>query len=150
MASKGKDGKYLGLDQTHIRIVNSSAKSSSNTSGQANKNFHFRQYIHDAEYLVIQKFCIANRLGDMALEKNNYELAQKFYLMASGIMGSESYPKDKLKIAEDGLKLAKAATKKNTRTTQVQAKQIIVADPKKSTDFKKSSDGKGRKIRKAL
>jgi hypothetical protein len=150
MSSKpAKDGKYLGIDQTHIRIVYPGAKSKP-AGEKENKNFHFRQNIYDAEYLAIQKFCIANRLGDMALEKNNYELARKFYSMASGMMSAEQYPKEKLKIADDALKLAQAAAKKSQKAKPATPKQVVVVDPKKSSDFKNSSSGKGRKIRKAL
>ncbi len=104
--------------------------------------------INDAEYHVIQRFCICNKLGDVAIEDKNYALAKTYYSMATDIIPGESYPKEQLKKTEDGLKLesfkSRKETAKKTKSkskTEV-SKQTIVGKPTKNTDFKNSADGK--------
>jgi hypothetical protein len=106
-----KDMNYIGLFQPQVKIENS--------------NIIPRSTINDGEYLLIQKFCTANKLGDMALEKKNYELAKTFYSMAIDMIGAEPYPKDQLKKAEDGLKMEKTLAKKQKRYKQGKVKSAM-------------------------
>lgn len=118
-----KDMNYLGLDQTHVKIGNSSVIP--------------RTTLNDGEYKLIQKFCTANKLGDMALEKKNYQLAKTFYEMASDMISGEPYPKDQLKKAEDGLKFEKIARKKsNAKQNKVKS---AIANQKPATATSKST-----------
>jgi hypothetical protein len=157
MASKyTTDGKYLGLDQTHIKIEHHIAENTSKvTTGEAKPGYNFKLNSYDAEYLHIQRFCTANKLGDRALNNKNYALAKKFYLMAMDRIGEEEYPKDRLKVAEEGLKMEKES-KENARQKQtsvkITPKKTITSSPAKKTDVKKSSDGDKarRKIRTTL
>jgi len=83
------------------------------TLGQQTKHkHHLRTNIYDGEYKLIQKFCTANKLGDMAMENKNFTLAKTFYLMAMDMLESEEYPKTQLKKAEEGIKLEKTSRKK--------------------------------------
>ncbi len=76
------------------------------------KNEYLRTNIYDGDYKLIQKFCTANKLGDLAMENKNYSLAKTFYEMAINMIDSEEYPKTQLKKAEDGMKMEKASRKK--------------------------------------
>ena len=140
-----KDMNYLGLDQARVTIESNSEK----------KNLIPRTTINDGEYKLIQKFCTANKLGDIALENKNYSLAKTFYSMATEMIGSEDYPKDQLKKAEEGLKIEKAddirqknKSKKNKAKTNA-ANKNIVAKPGKEADFKNSRET-GKSNRKTL
>jgi hypothetical protein len=106
-----KDMNYIGLDRSNVKIEN--------------MNLIPRATINDGEYLLIQKFCTANKLGDMAMEKKNYDLAKTFYSMAIDMIDSEPYPKDQLKKAEEGLKLEKALAKKEHRSKKSKTKSAI-------------------------
>ena len=112
-AKHKKDMNYLGLDRTNVTIVSSQ------------NNIHPRTTISDGEYLLIQKFCTANKLGDMALEKKNYSLAKTFYEMAMDMIEGEAYPKDQLKKVEQGSKLEKTASRKKQRAKQGKLKSAI-------------------------
>jgi len=127
MSKPAKDKKYLGLDQSHVQITyNDKAKTE-------NKNYNYNLNMYDAEYLVIQKFCIAAKLGDMAMEKKNYDLAKIYYQAASGIIESETYPKDQLKKAEEGLKTEKTELKSRiTNQSNQNSKQPIVSKQKEN------------------
>jgi hypothetical protein len=143
-----QDKRYLGLDQPHVKIEYNSAKHDPNSK----RNYNHSQNIRDAEHVLIQKFCTANKLGDMAYAKKNYELAKTFYLMATDMMAGESYPHSQLKATEAALKTEKAK-EKSTKTTAVKAKkaqQIYEAEQVKSSDFKKTSKGSGKKIPRKL
>lgn len=96
-----KGMNYLGLTESHV-------------SDPDNKLNLVRSNIYDGEQKLIQKFCTANKLGDIALEKKNYQLAKIFYQMAIDMMEGENYPKDQIKKAEDGLKLEKGSRKKQS------------------------------------
>ncbi len=123
-----KDMNYLGLDQSLVTIENNSTK-----------NLIPRTTMNDGEYKLIQKFCTANKLGDMALEKKNYSLAKTFYAMAMDIIEGEPYPKEQLKKAEDGLKLEKALENKKQRTKKTKIKSAITNQKSTSSSSKKSS-----------
>jgi hypothetical protein len=152
-----KGVNYIGLNQSLVTVE---YKPGSN--GFEKKEEALESKIYDAEYKVIQKFCTANKLGDMALDRKDYSLAKTFYLMAMNIMDGEPYPKGQLKRAEEGLKEEKAANRARSSVKtgkKVKAKanttapqQKITSKPTKSTDLKKSGEtGKpARKIPKKL
>ena len=121
LMSKPKKGmEYIGLNQPSI----------------TNNSSHLRTNIYDGEYKLIQKFCTANKLGDMALEKKNYTLAKTFYLMAADMIDSEVYPKEQMKKAEEGMKLEMISRKKQ-RSKQTKVKSAITT---KSGTTKSSSN----------
>jgi hypothetical protein len=157
MASKyTTDGKYLGLDQTHVKIEHHAPQSAVEGKFSENKHgYNFKLNSYDAEYLHIQRFCTANKLGDRALNNKNYELAKKFYLMAMDRISEEGYPKDRLKLAEEGLKLekeTKEVARQKQKSVKVAPKKTVTSSPVKKTEVKKSGDGEKarRKIRTAL
>lgn len=144
LTEKHKAGmNYLGFEKANVTVENSRTLP--------------RATINDGEYFLIQKFCTASKLGDMALEKKNYDLAKTFYTMAMEMIAGEAYPKDQLKKAEEGLKSEKASAKKQLKTKQSKVKSAIVKQksasaPSKNSESKNSGEsGKaGRKIRKTL
>lgn len=105
---------------------------------RANKNEHLRTNIYDGEYKLIQKFCTANKLGDMALEKKNYVLAKTFYSMATDMIDGESYPKEQMKKAEEGMKLEKTVRKKQI-SKKTKVKSAITTKSRTSKSTKSSS-----------
>ncbi len=121
------------------------------TISSGNKNEHLRTTIYDGDYKLIQKFCTANKLGDMALENKNYSLAKTFYLMAMDMLESEDYPKTQLKKAEEGIRLEKVSRKKQ-KTKQSKVKSAMKnqkpasSSPVKSSN--KSSVETGKPVRK--
>jgi hypothetical protein len=134
-----KDMNYLGLDKTNVSIVSSQ------------KNIYPGTTISDGEYLLIQKFCTANKLGDMALEKKNYTLAKTFYEMATDMIEGEPYPKEQLKKAEQGMKLEKLASRKKTRSKQDKVKSAITnqnTTTKSGKTTNKNSVETGKPVRK--
>lgn len=133
MSKYVKDMNYLGLEQSRVEIEHS-VKNNNATKVIPKTS------IHDGEYKLIQKFCTANKLGDMALENKNYDLAKTFYLMAADMISSESYPKDQLKKAEEGLKIEKASRKKQ-KTKQNKVKSAIT-NQKSSSPTAKNTNNK--------
>lgn len=134
--------KYLGLDQGHV-IIEHDRTSSGPGGKESQRNYNYKLNMYDAEYLMIQRFCTANKLGDMALAKKNYELAEKFYLMAMDRMPGEAYPKERLKLVGEGLKTEttpKAIVRKKTET-KTPSKQVIVSNPTQNTEVQKSNQG---------
>lgn len=113
---------------------------------------HLRTNIYDGEYKLIQKFCTANKLGDMALENKNYSLAKTFYLMAMDMLETEDYPKTQLKKAEDGMRLEKVSKKKQKtkhhKTKSAITNQKPVSSPVKNFGTTKSSVETGKPTRK--
>jgi hypothetical protein len=153
MSKHKKDMKYLGLDQPQVRIEYSFMDPASRENVTGKHNYNFKLNMYDAEYKIIQKFCTANKLGDMALEKKNYSLAKTYYLIAMDIISGEPYPKERLIKAEEGMNAEKANEKaKRQKTKQSPSKPTIVAKPEKNTSVKKSVDtGKStRKTRQTL
>jgi len=103
----------------------------------------------DGELKEIQKFCTANKLGDMAMQNKNYALAQRYFLMASSLMENEEYPKEQLKRAEDGLKELMFAEKANARkgsgkskVAKKQTKDLAPVKPQYQSSQKTGSDGR--------
>ncbi|MBP7810418.1 MAG: carboxypeptidase regulatory-like domain-containing protein [Bacteroidia bacterium] len=141
--SKPKKGmEYIGLNQPSVTT--------------ATKNEHLRTNIYDADYKLIQKFCTANKLGDMAMENKNYSLAKIFYLMAADMIGDEEYPKIQLKKAEEGIKIERASrVKQKSKHNKVKSaitNQKTTSGVNKNTSTKSSVEtGKStRKTRKVL
>jgi hypothetical protein len=143
LMSKPKKGmEYIGLDQPTITKTDQSSR--------------LRTNIYDGEYKLIQKFCTANKLGDMALEKKNYQLAKIFYSMATDMIDSEDYPKAQIKKAQEGMKLEMASRKKQ-KSKQSKTKSAIT-NQKTASKSTKNSGGKNsvetgkptRKTRKVL
>ena len=157
MSRPATDVKYLGLDQTHVQIVYEPAVRDLEKK-ESKRNYNYTSNIYDGEYLFIQKFCTANKLGDIALEKKEYEKAKLFYLMAGDMMTAEVYPKTQLKKAEDELKIEKANMRKPSfkkaqkQVKQNNSKQPSKIDPKDVPNVKIPVEkGKtGHKIRKTL
>jgi hypothetical protein len=123
-----QDMNYLGIDRAIVKIEN--------------MNLIPRATINDGEYLLIQKFCTANKLGDMAMEKKNYELAKIFYTMAIDMIGTEPYPKDQLKKAEESLRIEKSETRTKTKSKQAKSnspiKNLSTSKPSTITPVKTS------------
>jgi hypothetical protein len=101
----------------------------------------------DGELKEIQKFCTANKLGDIALQNKNYASAQRFYLMASSMMENEEYPKEQLKRVEEGLKEKMFADKekmlrgqRTVKTSKKQTKVEAPVNPKYQSSQKSSSN----------
>ncbi len=134
--------EYIGLNQPSVTT--------------ATKNEHLRTNIYDADYKLIQKFCTANKLGDMAMENKNYSLAKIFYLMAADMIGDEEYPKIQLKKAEEGIKIERASrVKQKSKHNKVKSaitNQKTASGASKNTSTKSSVEtGKStRKTRKVL
>lgn len=122
-----KDMNYVGLSESHV-------------SSDQNKTTYVRSNIYDGEQKLIQKFCTANKLGDIALEKKNYSLAKTFYMMATDMMEGEPYPKEQIKKAEEGMKLEKLARKK--QTVKQSKLKSAVANQKTSSGTSKTSSPK--------
>jgi hypothetical protein len=147
MSKHMKDAKYLGLTPPHVMIEYTQLKT------EEKQNYHFKSNIYDAEYLLIQKFCTASKLGDLALQRKDYDQAKGFYLMAMGILDSETYPKDQLKRAEEGLNAEKAnKALVRRKSSQNTSKQAIVSKQENAPSVKKSVEtGKStRKTRQTL
>ena len=147
MSKHIKDAKYLGITSPHVIIEY-------NKDSHEKKNFHYKSGIYDAEYLLIQKFCTANKLGDLALQRKDYARAKKFYDMALGILNTETYPKDQLAKAEEGLKteLASGRTPKTKGLKKNTSQQAIISKQDKNPPVKTNAGtGKStRKMRKVL
>ena len=147
MSKPKKDMQYIGLNQPSVTLAHK--------SGQETKHVpHLRTNIYDGEYKLIQKFCIANKLGDIALEKKNYSLAKIFYHMAMDMIDSEEYPKIQLKKAEEGLRIEKLESRKKIKSKQSKVKSAIT-NQKTSSVPTKNSGGKnsvetGKPARKTL
>lgn len=134
MTKHVKDAKYLGMSQPKVHIEYTSARKE-----QEIRNYNFKSNIYDAEYLLIQKFCTANKLGDMALQQKDYLRAKTFYRMATDIIDGEPYPKEQLQKAEEGLKAEAAAEKpqRKHKAEQSESKSPIVVKPAQVESVKK-------------
>ncbi len=161
MSKPATDIKYLGLDQSRVQIeYEGTVRNLDKKEPEVKRDYNFTSNIYDAEYLVIRKFCTANKLGDMALEKKDYELAKIYYSMASDMLSGEAYPKLQLKKVEEEAKVNKPIASKKGKTGAINGKskvatnlpnQNIPVTPVKSSEFKSTENGKhGRKIRKTL
>jgi hypothetical protein len=132
MSKPKKRMEYVGLNQPAVI-----------KTGQSSL---LRTNIYDGEYKLIQKFCTANKLGDMALQNKNYQLAKIFYLMAIDMIDSEDYPKEQMKKAQDGMKLEIALRKKqNSKQTKVTS---AITNQKSASKSTKNSVETGKPIRK--
>lgn len=144
-----KDAQYLGMSQPKVHIEYNSPRKE-----QEVRNYSFKSNIYDAEYLLIQKFCTANKLGDIALQQKDYLRAKAFYRIATDIIDGEPYPKEQLKKAEEGLKAEMAAEKsqRKRKTEQNDPKPPIVVKPTNGTSVKKpvETNKSSRKTRMTL
>ena len=131
--SKPKSGKEsIGLNMPSATIVHK-------TESDNKQNSRLRTNIYDGEYKLIQKFCTANKLGDMALERKDYSLAKTFYLMAVDMIDGEEYPKTQLKKAEEGIQIEKATVRKKQRHKQGKVKSAMTNKKPASSSTKTSS-----------
>lgn len=147
MSKPKKDMQYIGLNQPSVTFAHKSGQETKHTP-------HLRTNIYDGEYKLIQKFCIANKLGDIALEKKNYSLAKIFYHMATDMIEGEEYPKIQLKKAEEGLRIEKLESRKKIKSKQSKVKSAITNQKTSSVPTKnsggKSSVETGKPARKTL
>jgi len=163
MSKPIKGINYLGLNQPLVTIeYDPNSNGFAKTDGETKNGVELESKIYDAEYKVIQKFCTANKLGDMALDKKDYSLAKTYYLMASDIMDDEPYPKTQLKKALAGMKLEKVNKKKvavvgkkgqvkKAKSKPAPSNQKIIAKPANTPNFKNNREaGSGKKIAKPL
>lgn len=88
---KGVD--YLGLDEPLVKVeYKSGGQNFDKDQVITNKGLEIVSKIYDAENSVIEKFCAANKAGDIALKKKNCVLAKECYLKAMALIPDEQYP----------------------------------------------------------
>lgn len=101
----------------------------------------------DGDVKMIQKFCTCNKLGEIAMQNKNYEMARTYFLMASNVFNKEEYPKEQIKRAEEGLKQQMFAEKDKMRSkskavaTTKQVKTPINVTPQYNSNQKSGSGG---------
>lgn len=134
MSKPKKDMEHIGLYPPSVTLAHNNRQVTKHGS-------HLRTNIYDGEYKLIQKFCTANKLGDIALEKKNYSLAKTFYHMAIDMMDGEEYPKIQLKKAEEGLRIEKLEARKKQKSRHSKVKSAIT-NQKSSSVPTKNSGGK--------
>ncbi len=138
-----KDVGDLGL--SYPKVVMTDGKNQEFKYGGLN----FPVNINDGDIRVIQKFCTCNKLGDMALQNKNFELARTYYLMASTIFEKEEYPKEQLKRVDEKMSEALIAEKdkmkaRKTVATKKQSPTKISVTPQYNSSQKSGS--RGRKV----
>ena len=140
----------LGLNQPFIKAENNANKYEVDKNGKVTyRGLNMAVNIIDGEYRIIQQFCTCNKLGDLAMERKNYALAKIYYSMAMDIIPGEIYPKERIKKAEDELKLEKVSAVKNrkdiakkskSKTKDSVSKQTLVPNPVKKSELRSTPE----------
>ncbi len=140
----------LGLNQPIIKAENNPNKYEVDKNGKVTyRGLNMAVNIIDGEYRIIQQFCTCNKLGDLAMERKNYSLAKTYYSMAMGIIPGETYPKERLKKAEEEAKLEKVnavknkkdiAKKSKSKTKADVPKQNLVPNPVKKSELRSTPE----------
>lgn len=111
---------------------------------------NFPVNMNDGDIRMIQKFCTCNKLGDMALQNKNFELARNYYLMASTIFEKEEYPKEQLKRVDEKIKEEMFAEKGKMKARKAVASKKQVTTPISVSPQYNSSQKSGSSGRKVL
>lgn len=136
-----KDVKDMGISNPTVLMANEKSEV------YKYNGLNFPVNVNDGDLKLIQKFCTCNKLGDMALQNKNYELAKIYYIMATNMMEKEEYPKDQLKRVEDGLKEKMFAEKEamrskgRTGSSKKQVKTPVTVTPQYNSNQKSGTGG---------
>ncbi len=134
---KGVD--YIGLDDPLIKVeYKAKGQNFDKDETITNKGISTVSKIYDAENVVIDKFCAANKAGDEAMKKKNCIVAKEFYQKAILLLPGEQYPVDQKEKAEQCIK-----DKKQKEEVLAQEK-IENAEAKKAENDKLIADKKAK------
>ncbi len=117
---KGVD--YIGLNEPLVKVeYKENEQNFDKDQPVTNNGLSILSKIYDAENIIIEKFCAANKSGDEALKKHNCILAKEFYDKAINLIPSEQYPIDQKEKAELCIKDKKT---KEEAVAQLNAEQV--------------------------
>jgi len=120
---KGVD--YIGLDEPLVKVeYKAKGQNFDKDEVVTNKGLEIVSKIYDAENSVIEKFCAANKAGDLAMKKKNCVLAKEWYTKAMNIIPGEQYPIDQKEKADQCVKDKK---QKEEIDAQIKAEQAQAA-----------------------
>lgn len=124
---KGVD--YLGLNEPLVKVeYKKGGQNFDKDDAITNKGMEIVSKIYDAENSVIEKFCAANKEGDLAMKKKNCDLAKDCYTKALALIPDEQYPKEQWQKADQCIKDKKLKEEVNA---QIKAEQDLAAKAEK-------------------
>jgi hypothetical protein len=93
---------YIGLNEPLVKVeYKAKGQNFDKDETVTNQGLNVISRISQAENVVIDKFCTANKLGDEALKKKNCPLAKSYYQKAIALISDEKYPVEQLAKAEE-------------------------------------------------
>jgi hypothetical protein len=138
---KGVD--YIGLNEPLVKVeYKGKGQNFDKDEVVTNNGMDIISKIYDAENTLIQKFCNYNKLGDDALKKNNCPLAKSMYIKAMDLLPEETYPAERIKLAEDCIQKKKVEEQEKAVLDAKKAEEQKLALEKKKAEaeIKKKAD----------
>jgi hypothetical protein len=127
---------YIGLNEPLVKVeYKAKGQNFDKDETVTNQGLNVISKISQAENVVIDKFCAANKLGDEALRKKNCPLAKSYYQKAIALISDEKYPVEQLAKAEECIK-----QKQDEDAAAEMARQTRLAESEKSGQEKAAKD----------